>query len=129
MKKSIMEELRDKGLNCDSILIALSEMAEEFRITIEALRDKGLSANKILDILSNISELMHVLNLREEESVNEGCTKPMTNLEKENKLRNILLEMGMPRNINGYHYLVKAIIMYSDDPEQSFSLSVRVLNG
>lgn len=117
--KTIMEALRDKELNSDSILSVLSEMSEEIRITSKALRDKGLNEEGILDILSKISELMHAVNTGEECSTNH-----LTALRKEKRLRDIFLEIGIPRSVAGYHYLFKSVILYNRNPRQKFTKSL-----
>lgn len=103
--KVIMETIRDKGLSSDNILSVMSKKNDAFHITIDALRNKGLSADEILDILNKMSESMYMAETDE----------------KENKLRELLLELGIPRNIAGYHYLVKAVILYHKAPEQKFT--------
>lgn len=105
ISKTIMETFRDKGLSSDNILDVMSKKNDAFRITIDALRNKGISADEILDILNKMSESLCMAEADE----------------KENKLRELLLEMGIPRHIEGYHYLVKAVILYYKAPDQKFT--------
>lgn len=103
--KVIMDAMRDNRLSSNIILSVMRDESDAFRVTIDALRDKGLSADEIFDILRKMSELMRASDTEEEE----------------NKLRNIFLELGIPYNIVGYRYLVKAVVLYHKDPEQGIT--------
>ncbi len=96
-------------------------MAEnEFDLVVGALRDKGLTSDEILEVLSRVVGRLQ-----------EGCAiqrifsgnrspKQMTSTEKEEMLKEIFLKLGVPRHLNGYDYLIKAIMLYADNPNQKF---------
>ena len=126
MKKSakkIAEALRDKGLSSDNILNILSEMSEAFDITVTALRAKGLSDDEILNILSEMSESTRAANVGEKTpvQVQESSSQPLTEAQKENKLRDLFLKIGVPRHIKGYKYLIKAVLLFEKEPDQSIT--------
>lgn len=106
--KVIMEAMRDKELSSEEILSIMSKESDAFSVIIDALRYKGFSADEILDILRKMSEVMCVID--EEE--------------KESKLRDMFLEIGIPCDISGYHYLFKAVILYNNNPGQAFTKSL-----
>lgn len=75
-----------------------------FDLTVSALREKGLSSDEILDTLGNLFKGMRNINGN-----------------KESKIKNLLLELGIPCNIDGYEYIIKAILLYDKDPKQSIT--------
>lgn len=119
--KIIVEALRDKGLSSNNILNVLGEMSEAFDITVEALRDKKLNDDEIVDILSEMSESTRAVRVSGEAQVKENSAKPLTDLEKEEKLRNLFFELGVPCQLDGYRFLLKAVELYHKDPGQAIT--------
>ena len=91
-----------------------------FDITVSALRDKGLSSEEILKELSKLFQAMSA-------NADTTTTTPeVTTEDKEKKLKKLLLATGIPRNLSGYHYLISAILLYHQNPAQSFSKELYV---
>lgn len=70
-----------------------------FDIIVKALRQRGMDSDEILSILNEFYQDYTTLEI-------------LTDKNLENKISEFLKEIGMPMNIYGYQYWVKAIWIY-----------------
>lgn len=87
---------------------------EAFDITIEALRKEGLKSDEIIEVISN---MLNSIN----EFGDSTRSKKTYRETKERKVRELLLKIGITRNIKGYNYLVEAILLYDEDTSKQIT--------
>lgn len=88
-----------------------------FNTIVQALRDKGLSSDEILEVMGEVFGRGTKISVNEE-------VKPIqvfTDKEKENKVKDILLQLGINCGVRGYSYLIKAILLYNKDKTIGFT--------
>lgn len=87
-----------------------------------ALRDKGLSSDQILELMIKGGFQMKTADDKVEcveNSFEED--ELLTDKQKENKLKDFLLKIGMPRHLIGYSYTVRAVLLYEKNPTQGIT--------
>lgn len=84
---------------------------EQFDAVITTLREKGLSSDEILEAISNSFEQQN----QKKCALNE---KWLNISKSEEKLRNLFCSLGLPKNYKGYEYLVEAVLLYAEEPNQ-----------
>lgn len=82
----------------------------EFDITVNALRNQGLNSDEILVVLSGLFQKTERLN-QDEKTVDE-------------KVRELLKQLGLPNNLGGYDYCVTAIKLCKEKGNRSFSKTI-----
>lgn len=117
---SVMDEVaKDKNLKKSPQFIIITAVGQE-KITEDAFR-KGASYY-IMKPFQNETVLKQIKHLQQEVHVDKYKTKNITVNEEnvpednlENKVTNMIHEIGIPAHIKGYHYLRDAIMMAVED--------------
>lgn len=92
-----------------------------FDLTASALMANGLSPEKIREELC-LSQIFQ--STRGEKNIEDEIKKPLIKekelkpLDPEDRLRNLLLDIGIPCNLKGYYYIIKAVMFYRENPNQ-----------
>ena len=92
--------------------------ANAFDLTVSALRDKGLNSDEILEELSKLFQ-----NLSGEGHT-ENEPKLFIDRQKEDNLRDLFTQLGVPRHLKGYRYLHKSVMIYAKNPGAGMTTEV-----
>lgn len=108
--KQIVKRLMEKGVSCEEILYDLIAAIDESRGLKEELIEKINQVHRIgvsyEEILSSIAKVIDEKFLKTQETGNE----------LQNRVTEILMDIGMPAHINGYNYVRTAIVMSIENP-------------
>lgn len=87
---------------------------EAFDTMVGALRKNGFNSDEIIDLLSSLLDL------------NKCATfgSLMMGKSKKEKLKELLLQLAIPRNVDGYKYIQSAIILSDENPEWALTNQV-----
>lgn len=101
---------------------------EAFDTVVNAMRKEGFSSDKILETLSTLlgttqkldafDASNQIFNKADEGKVFEAEKKALTEEEKIHKLKMLFLEIGVPRKLSGYRYLITGVLLYEKEPFQ-----------
>lgn len=92
-------------------------------LIVDALRAQGLSSEQILEAMIQGGFQAKTFE-KKNESVEIKESKILSHIQKENKLKDLLLDLGIPRHLRGYRYIIRAVLLYEENPDQMMTKEI-----
>lgn len=86
-----------------------------FERTIDALQKQGMNSDEILEELKILFR-----HLTKDITVSNEDDKIVL----ENRIKKLLFNIGMPSHLSGYDYIIKAVMMYMENPSQKLTQDI-----